>query len=248
MLQFLKTGYRFAFKLPARHYLGMHTLWIDLIAVFKRRFQKPKLTNDLKPVSVCVGLMNRSKAFKEQLLASLMQVSDPSKIELSIVDCNSTDEPDLLGFLKTHWKGQLVYTKSNLPFSRSRIFNLAVRQSHHDLVFVCDADIALPPQFLAQMNQYCRPYQAWFPEVMLLDETGLPIRYCSEGVGMLGCLRQQFDSSKGYDESIVEWGKEDWLLYFEFYKIGVAPFRTQEPLMQHAFHQSQKPKGFVPLF
>jgi len=223
MLQPLKSFYRFCFKWPARKYLGMYTLWIDIRAVFKRAFQKASSDN-LKPVSVCVGLMNRSKAFKMQLLASLMQLADPSKI------------------------GQLAYTKTDLPFTRSKIFNLAVQQSQHDLVFICDADIALPPQFLAQMNAYCRPYQAWFPEVMLLDEAGLPNRYCSEGVGMLGCLRYQFEDSKGFDEHIVEWGKEDWLLYFEFYKIGVAPFRTQEPLMQHAFHQSIKPEGFKPLF
>jgi predicted glycosyltransferase involved in capsule biosynthesis len=247
MLQPLKSLYRFCFKWPARKYLGMFTLWIDVRAIIKRAFQTAS-SNDLKPVSVCVGLMNRSKAFKAQLLASLVLLADPSKIELSVVDCNSSDEPDLLGYLKVHWKGQLTYTKTDLPFTRSKIFNLAVQQSHHDLVFVCDADIALPPQFLAQMNAYCRPYQAWFPEVMLLDEAGLPNRYCSEGVGMLGCHRHQFEATKGFDERIVEWGKEDWLLYFEFYKIGIAPFRTQEPLMQHAFHQSLKPKGFKPLF
>lgn len=248
MIKALKAFYRFLFKWPARKYLGLYTVFIDLKAICLRLLSKSVTETSLKKISICVGVKNRSHALLTQLVSSLNQLAFKEMIELSVVDCNSDDHADLSGAIKAIWQGGLIYQTTDMAFARSKVFNQAVKQANNELVFICDADISLPPNLVVSINQYCKSYQVWAPEVLLMTEQGLPDRFCEEGVGMLACTKQQFESIGGFDERIIEWGKEDWLLFFECYKKGIAVYRTKEALMQHAFHVSLKPQHFKPLF
>ena len=248
MIKALKAFYRFLFKWPARKYLGFYTVFIDIKAICLKLFSKSVTEASLKKISICVGVKNRSNALLNQLVSSLNQLAYKDMIELSVVDCNSEDHSDLSGAIKAIWKGPMVYNRVDTAFARSLVFNQAVKQANNELIFICDADIALPPNIVVSINQFCKPYQVWAPEVLLMNEQGLPDRFCTEGVGMLACYKQQFESMGGYDERILEWGKEDWVLFFECYKKGIAVYRTKEALMQHAYHASLKPQDFKPLF
>ena len=248
MIRALKAFYRFLFKWPARKYLGFYTVFIDLKAILFRLFSKPVTETSLKKITICVGVKNRSHSLLTQLVSSLNQVAYKEMIELSVVDCKSDDHTDLISAIKTIWKGALIYQTSDMAFARSKVFNQAVKQASNNLIFICDADISLPPNLVVSINQHCQSYQAWAPEVLLMTEQGLPDRFCSEGVGMLACFKHQFEAIGGFDERFLEWGKEDWLLFFECYKQGIAVYRTKEALMQHAYHESLKPKDFKPLF
>ncbi|MEZ4804055.1 MAG: galactosyltransferase-related protein [Bacteroidia bacterium] len=65
---------------------------------------------------------------------------------------------------------------------------------------------------------------------------------------MMACKKAQFFKVGAYDEKIKKWGKEDWLLFFEFYKHGFGCIRSREPEFIHHYHKSLKPDDFVPLF
>jgi glycosyltransferase involved in cell wall biosynthesis len=233
----------YIFKSPQRKWIGYKTLFTDLAGylsiLLKRR--------EYRRISVCVGVKNRSSNLLEYVVASLNKCDFQALIELSVFDCGSDDTPDLLNELKRAWDGRLVYRREEQPFARSVAFNAAVAQCTSDLVLVCDADMSLPVDILQKVCRYTSSEAAWFPKVWYKNKDGSG-RYYGESTGMFASRKTDFEKAGRYDETIREWGKEDWLLYFAFYKQGIACIRTREKDFVHHYHPSLKPDGFVPLF
>jgi glycosyltransferase involved in cell wall biosynthesis len=233
----------FVFKSPPRHYLGYHTIWVDIRAWFFNLFKE----ETQNPISLCIGIKNRSHNLLTHLLPSLNECKNKELIELSIVDCGSTDIENLEAEIKKQWQGQLIYTCKEQAFARSKTFNQAAQQARHELLLICDADMSLPKDVLGKVNHHTGKHSAWFPHVWYTNEDGSG-RYYTESTGMFASQKKLFLKAGGYDESITEWGKEDWLLFFEFYKIGISCIRSNERDFIHHWHPSLKPKDFKPLF
>ena len=239
----LKQFLWFVFKSPQRQWIGFSTCFSDLRAWLITRSQ-PKV---LQPISICIGIKNRSDNLLRFVLPSLNACRHQELIELSIFDCGSNDHTDLLQAIKDQWRGDLVYTMEAGSFARSYAFNQAVKQSSKTLVLVCDADMSLPTDVLEKVNRYSSAYSAWFPHVWYTNEDGSG-RYYTESTGMMASFKSDFLRVGGYDESIKEWGKEDWFLFFAFYHQGLGCVRSNEPDFVHHYHPSLKPEGFVNLF
>ncbi|MCC6817381.1 MAG: hypothetical protein IT245_00615 [Bacteroidia bacterium] len=235
----------FVFKAPQRrwHELGYKTLWTDFIARMISR-HTPK---NLQPISICIGIKNRSVNLIDFVLNSLEHCEHKHLITLSIFDAGSTDLLNLKQSIELNWKGPLIYTKEEIQFTRSITFNKAVKQAKDNLILICDADMSLPYDIVKKVNQYATQKSAWFPHVWFQNEDGTG-RYYTESTGMLACYKSIYLEIGGMDETIKEWGKEDWLLFFEFYKHKIGCIRTNEPHFVHHFHESLKPKDFKPLF
>jgi glycosyltransferase involved in cell wall biosynthesis len=201
----------------------------------------------LQPVSICVGIKNRSSNLLEFVISSLNNCDHKDLIELSVFDCGSDDISSLESAVKEAWKGRLVFSRDERKFARSYAFNKAIGQSISGLIMACDADISLPKDLVKKVNRYCTPHSAWFPIVTDENEDG-STRYRDEGAGIFASRKIDFIKAGKYDESITEWGKEDWLLYFSFYKNGLGCVRTREANMVHHYHPSLRPADFVPLF
>jgi glycosyltransferase involved in cell wall biosynthesis len=231
------------FKAPQRKWIGYSSLFTDLKGWTTLAFSKKKL----HVVSVCVGVKNRSSNLLEFVIGSLNQCEDLNLIELSVFDCGSNDIPNLEDALKEHWKGPLIYSREEGKFARSHAFNKAILQSSFSLIMACDADISLPKDLVRKVNRYCTAKSAWFPVVTDENEDG-STRFRHEGAGIFASRKSDFIKAGKYDETITVWGKEDWLLYFEFYKNGIACIRTREPHMIHHYHPTLRPADFVPLF
>lgn len=245
--QHLPPGFKqflwFVFKSPQRGWIGYSSLFTDLKAWLSTRRKPRKLSS----ISVCIGIKNRSDNLLTHLLPSLNACVENDLIELSIFDCGSTDQPDLKAEIQKIWKGRLVYHSEPMDFARSVAFNRAVKQSIAPLVVLCDADMSLPPLLLERVNRYCTRYSAWFPHVVYTNKDG-STRWYTESTGMMAARRTDYLKTGGLDESIRTWGKEDWLLFFEFYKKGIGCIRSNEPEFIHHYHDSLKPKDFQPLF
>ncbi len=232
------------FKSPERKWIGFSTLITDTLGHLYIFFNN----KNLKPITVCVGAKNRSNALLTHLVGSLQQCENNDLITLSIFDCNSNDVVNLSDEIKKIWKGKLIFQSEDISFTRSKTFNKAILQSNTPLIFCCDADISVPKNLVKKVNYYCTERSAWFPMVWWLNEKGDQGRFFSEGTGIFASTRNAWNKTKGYDETITNWGHEDWLLYFEFYKHKIACVRTSEPDLKHYWHPSLKPADFTPLF
>lgn len=236
----------FLFKSPQRkwHELGYQTILTDFNAWLSTR-SNPKTLN---PVTICIGIKNRSVNLLDHVIGSMNACDNKHLLKLSIHDAGSDDIDDLEASVKARWKGYLIYNKTLMPFSRSATFNLAVKQADEGLILVCDADMSLPKDIVFKVNKFVNSKSAWFPHVWYQNEDGKTGRYYTESTGMMACRKSDYLKTGGMDESIKEWGKEDWLLFFEFYKHGIGCIRSNEPEFIHHYHPSLKPENFKPLF
>ncbi|MFY8109825.1 MAG: hypothetical protein ACOVO9_12560, partial [Bacteroidia bacterium] len=90
----LKFPLWFITKAPQRK-LGLYTLFLDIKGIFQFLIYSIIPVTSPKPISICVGLKNRSEIFLKNFIKSLNNCKNLHLIELSVYDCNSTDIPDL---------------------------------------------------------------------------------------------------------------------------------------------------------
>jgi hypothetical protein len=109
------------------------------------------------------------------------------------------------------------------------------------LIFISDADIALPADIVEKINFYRRGNRVWFPVCNAFtsaEETSS--QWYTSGKGITACTKQQFENIGGYDETITSWGGEDDDLWFRFWKNKFFCHRTKEKGMEHHWHPSSE--------
>jgi hypothetical protein len=244
----LKFPFWFVFKAPQRK-LGRHTLTNDLkgIGIFIFRTVFPK--KHLIPVSICTGIYNRSDNYINRLLKSINEADHKDMIELSIVDCHSADIDSLEKSIRERWSGKIVFSSDNQAFARSRTFNKAVAQSAYPIVFICDADLSVPPDIVQLCNNYVAPGRTWYPIYFFLfnkrplkvhKDNGIWEQYGSKG--MFACLKSDFNTIGGLNEQYLTWGHEDTELWERFHREGYTIIRNQQANFVHYWHNTFNPK------
>jgi hypothetical protein len=241
----LKKWLWWVFKSPQRKQVGYGTLLTDIKGHWAIQ---TKPTKPLQPISICIGIKNRSEHLLTHLIPSLNAAAHKELITLSIYDAGSNDVPNLKAAIQALWSGSLIYTEQAQDFTRSKTFNAAILQSPDEYFMACDADIQLPKDIVEKINAFVTSHTAWFPQVLWLSNDEKSGRFFSEGTGLFASTKSNFIKVGQYDETITTWGKEDWLLYFAFYKNKIAGYRTNEREMVHHPHESLKPEGFEKLF
>lgn len=168
-----------------------------------------------KNISICVGIKNRSHQLLNYLLTSLQKIDSKELIDLSIYDCGSDDVPHLEVEIKKLWGGSLTYIVNDIKFSRTLSFNRAVKQSPSNFIFLCDADMTLPIDFINQYWANVSTEACWFPICFSLYKDKLSeIKkengwWRTTGTGMVGISKDNFLSIGGLDEKYKTWGGED---------------------------------------
>lgn len=234
--------------------LGYKTWFIDIRGCVEWLFNQIKIQFvPLKEVTICTGLFNRSLSFQKHLLASLQSINYPEKVTLSVFDCKSTDVEALESEIRKTWKGKLIFRAEKVNFSRSYAFNQAIYMAQTELLFICDADVSVPVDLVKKCNRNVSKHLAWFPVCFWLKEGKSTFAsengtFFTEGTGLFACSKKQISKTGAYDQNFTTWGKEDWDIFFRFYKNGIMPFRTRENELLHHWHESQKPTDFTPLF
>jgi glycosyltransferase involved in cell wall biosynthesis len=225
--------------------LGYGTIVTDIKGWFNLLFAK-------KPegkIWICVGNHNRSRPLLDWLVASLPVIKYNSEIGLSVFDCDSDDIPGLQNEIKKKWSGDLIFSSEKIKFSRALAFNRAMRQAPGDWIFVADADISLPVNFVQLYRKNVRKNVAWFPVTEYeLDEKGENWKWYEGGTGIFGAYKNALEGVGYYDEKFTEWGKEDWDLLFRFYKSGVSPLRSRVKGLRHHWHSSSQPENYQKWF
>lgn len=168
-----------------------------------------------KNISICVSTKNRSYQILNHLIPSLNICANKDLIDLSLYDCGSDDVPDLEKEIRDKWTGTLVYKNNNIVFHKTLSVNNAVKQSFSDFIFLCDADMTLPIDFVDQYWANVSTEMCWFPICFSLykdkpkdikTENGW---WRATGTGMVGISKYNFLSIGGLDEKFKTWGGED---------------------------------------
>jgi hypothetical protein len=166
-------------------------------------------------ISICVGIRNRSHNLIDFVITSMNECDWRDQLELSVFDCHSDDIEDLNKLIIHSWKGKLIYTKSDIKFTRSISFNNAIKQSTNDKIFRCDADMSLPKDFVGQYESNVSEDKVWFPVCFSLKENARR-KISSDfgnwrwtGQGMVGIYKNNFIELGCLDEKYAKWGKED---------------------------------------
>ncbi len=90
----LKSALWFLFRSPQRKMVGWKSLQTDFYGFFEiRRHQRNK--KELRPITVCTGLYNRSENYLNIVLDALNNAEHKDLICLSVFDCASDDISNL---------------------------------------------------------------------------------------------------------------------------------------------------------
>ena len=236
----------FIWKSPQRKFCGWSSLLTDLLGLWHIRFSRNKKP---RQIWVCVGVKNRSQALLEYLIPSLCRLTEKNRISLSIADLGSTDIDNLEAAIRNLWSGELVYTCVQDDFSRAKAFNLAIKQKGEGLLFVCDADISVPDNLICSIDKYVTRKTAWFPICQWQLESGNAAwKWFSAGTGIFVAEDAHVMATGVLDEKYSSWGKEDWDLFFRFYKAGIMPLRTRVKGLYHHWHTPSRPADFKKMF
>ncbi|MFY8021382.1 MAG: galactosyltransferase-related protein [Bacteroidia bacterium] len=246
--QFIKFPLWFLFKAPQRK-IGLYTIWLDIKGITHYLIQTFNPTQELAPISICVGTKNRSKIFIRNFVRSLNNCKHPHLIELSVFDCDSNDVANFEELIRKEFQGKLIFKSENIPFSRAVAFNKAVLQSTNDLIFICDADFSIPKNIVSMVNKFTDSQQAWFPIVFYLYKNK-PEFYSPKngewmiwgGKGILACQKKDFLKIGMIDETFIGWGGEDEELWQRFYQNKFVIIRNRCKELLHHWHPSENPK------
>jgi glycosyltransferase involved in cell wall biosynthesis len=246
----------YLFKAPQRREGTLKSLLtetVGLLSLGGHRLSR-LFSPELKPISICTGLKNRTANYLDFVLTSISAMKNPELIELSIFDCGSEDAEYLEREIRRRWKGKLVFTKEETDFTRAYSFNRAIAQSSNQLIFATDADMSLPPDLVKQCNSYVSWESVWFPVCFYLYENRPAIiapengEWFPVGKGMFAATKAQFEQAGCYDTKYKSWGSEDVDLWLRFFKAGILPLRTRCKGLFHHYHPSLKPADFKPEF
>ena len=235
----------FLVKSPQRKIVGCHTLLTDLKGLSRKLF----LPKPQEKLWICVGAYNRSQNILHGLIPSLLKTDQAHQLALSLVDCGSDDFDYLVTEIQKRWPHTCIIKQSIQAFSRAKVFNQAIAQSQGDFIMAMDADMSVPQDLYARAQQNVRKGRAWFPICQWQKEQASDDwRWFTEGTGLFAALKSDFENAGIYKEAYTQWGKEDWDLFFAFYRKGICPARTQLNGLYHHWHKSLKPADFKKWF
>lgn len=247
MLKHVNFALWYLFKSPQRK-LGWYTLLLDLQGIVIYLYRKYFPRKKLRKVTICTGIKNRTQAYLSQVVESCKRTHHPHLIELSVVDCSSDDIDNLEQAIKKNWNGPLHFSVLNIPFMRSHSFNKAVEQSITDIVFLCDADMTVPPDIVKLCNNYTGKKISWFPIVYNLFKNKPPVIaegngewLVFRGKGMMACEKKDFIEAGKLSEAFTTWGGEDDEFWERLLQKHFIIIRNKQPGLLHHWHPSLNP-------
>jgi len=196
----------------------------------------PRMTaNDV--VSLCTTAMNRSKVpGLDGQERNLLKASIDSWIraaetwggpfEIVVIDWNSTDTD--YGWL--HDCTRLRHVSG--PFSLGVGRNSAIASAAGDLLFVLDADMLVPDNFVADTLPAVRDGVAVFPGYVRETSAGL---VPGAGWGNVCLNRAAYNRTGGWNDSTT-WGGEDTKFHHALRRAGVPWERREKPALIHQYH------------
>lgn len=218
------------FKSPWRRKFGFKQILANWLGS-KFLINKDKIEH----IELIIPCVNRLEQLKSAVLTSLKSIHNQEAITLIVVT-HLDEEKALKKTISSH----LPFVNSkvigiNMPFSRSVYLNAGLSSiNENSYVFISDADIILPNQFISLFLRKVNAKKAWFPICNLLGKDGSVLEKYPEGTGLVGF---KYDKELKYNESYKSWGNEDWDFLFKIVKTGKHVARSQNDGFLHLYHE-----------
>lgn len=201
-------------------------------------------------ISAIVATKNEEKNIRRCLTSILDQKYPKEKIEIIVVDNDSSDKTREIAGKYTN----LIYDikeESDLTAVknfRGAQLNLGVEKSQGEIIFFPDADMTFNPELLSDAAQKTGNKDALFvPEIICGRgffgkirnfERSFYNETCIDGVRFV--KKEVFLSVEGFDVKNIAFGPDDWdftkKLKMKNYKLGI----TEESLFHHEEHMTAK--------
>ncbi len=176
----------------------------------------------MKVVSVVVTTKNEEKNIRDCLISIKDQVFPPSKIEVIVVDNNSTDGTKKIG---ENFKGLDISFFNHGP-ERSAQRNFGINKSQGKYILYLDADMRLSPEVIKECVKKIKNFLAlYIPEIIIGNNLWSKVRnfersfYGGTPIDAVRFIRRDiFLKTEGFDERLT--GPEDWDLDKRIRKLG----------------------------
>jgi len=252
-LQFKYLGW-YIFKSPQRRlgFLRSISQEINALFAFLSHIGFSNYKNNLKPISICTGIKDRTSNYLDFVLSSILEMDHQDLIEISIFDCGSKDVSLLKEELGKKWRGKMIFSNEIHDFTRSFSFNRAIDQSSNELFFVSDADMTLPKDLVEQCNKYVTQKTVWFPICFSLYENKHPVissengEWRITGKGMFASTKKQFEKAGKFNLQYKTWGWEDIDIWISYFNAGIMPLRKRCNGLIHNWHPSLEVETEIP--
>lgn len=162
-------------------------------------------------ISFCTVCMNRLSHLMQTLPANLSDNCDYPNLELVLLDYNSSD--NLEEYVKSRLQepirtGRLIYYKTLTPkyFNRSHSRNLAFQLASGDIICNIDADNYTGKGFASYVNsRFCES-----SDIFMTTLNVAKINFGSDVYGRVCLKKEDFVHVRGFDESMRDYGYEDF--------------------------------------
>lgn len=179
-----------------------------------------------KRISFCTVCMNRLAHLKQTLKANIKDNETYGNLEFVLLDYNSGDglEDYAKDQLKNYIKdNRLVYYKTCTPkyFNRSHSRNLLFKLATGDIICNIDADNYTGKNFAAYVNNaFCDPDRVFLSTLGLTGKKDV--------LGRIGISKTDFLNIGGFDETMVNYGFEDYDIINRLQLSGVKKYLIEE--------------------
>lgn len=186
---------------------------------FERHMWDGKMTNPISKkykISLCTTCMGRKHDLSIALMKNIEDNSDYDNLEFVILDYNSKDgledwaKENLMKHIES---GRVTYARTTEPefYSMTRSRNLAFKVASGDIVNNLDADNFTNKGFASYLNMLANQQT----EKAIFAKGKKMLR------GRLGFWKNEFmNDLGGYEESINDYGHDDWDLMLRAWKMG----------------------------
>ncbi len=159
-------------------------------------------------ISFCTVCMNRLEHLKKTLPKNLKDTMTYGNFEFVVLDYNSKDglEEWIMAEMSQYMvSGKLIYIKTTVPqyFLRSHSKNVAAKSATGDIICNVDADNYIGEGFADYINQEFKKHQ----NIYLTVPRNIGKKDC---YGRICVFREDFMAITGYDESMTDYGFEDF--------------------------------------
>lgn len=244
---YLKYPFWYVLKAPQRQF-GMGSIYRDFKGMFIYLLASI-LPIKLKPISICIGIQNRTLELENYVLKSLEKVLHPTLLEISLFDCGSENAEMLPNIISNKYAGDFQFQTENIPFERAYALNKAAENAKHELLFFCDIDFEIPKNIVSLVNRYTLFNCMWFPIVFYLYKNKPAFAKTANGEWMLwggkgifACQKKQFFQLGKLNEQFKTWGGEDEEFWLRCHAKQQVIIRNKATYLLHQWHPSKNEK------
>ena len=215
---------------------------------------KHSLSEKVHIVVPISNVKEKSESFLDFYIKSFVESEHSTHLVLVVYKKNDYDKisKKINGIKQLHPTADISMVRGRGRFSRSKALHQGIATlKHSDLVFFCDVDMSIDPDFLNRCRlNTVRGETVYFPIIIKLynpkfvgnkKESYVPIsrrkgHWANYGYGMVCIYKSDYIHVGGLNIRLRGWGGEDEDFYHRVLRKGLTVFRAPDIGLAHKWH------------